>query len=61
MNKENAMIKNKIHTNDTNDENIDLFYFDELEKNLQSELEDNINDLELLKNEQELINNPDNL
>lgn len=64
MNKENAMIKNIIHTNDTNDtndENIDLFYFDELEKNLQNELEDNINDLELLKNEQELINNSDNL
>lgn len=58
MAKENAVLGGKLKT----EEGIyDSFDFDELEAKLQGELEAEFEDLDFLKEEKEMISNPDNL
>lgn len=58
MAKENAVIDEKQTMEDVLSESFD---FDELEEKLQGQLEEELGDLEFLKEEKELIGNPDNL
>lgn len=58
MAEENAVLIREEKLNDEFDESFD---FDELEEKLQSRLEEDFSDLELLKKEKEKIGNPDNL
>lgn len=58
MAKENAVIDEKQTIEDVLSESFD---FDELEEKLQGQLEEELGDLEFLKEEKELIGNPDNL
>lgn len=58
MAKENAVIDEKQTVEDVLSESFD---FDELEEKLQGQLEEELGDLEFLKEEKELIGNPDNL
>lgn len=58
MAKENAVLD---ENQDLNEDLSDSFDFDELEEKLQSQLEDELADLEFLQEEKEKIGNPDNL
>lgn len=58
MAKENAVMDEKQTLEDVLPESFD---FDELEEKLQEQLEEELGDLEFLKEEKELIGNPDNL
>ena len=57
MEKENALLNNEENLNDYLTES---FYFDELEEKLQSQLEDEVADMQFLKEEKEKIGSPDN-
>jgi len=58
MTKENAIFDQKEVLNE---DFIEFFDFDELEKDLQSQLDEDLSDLEFLKEEKEKIGNPDAL
>lgn len=58
MTKENAIFDQKEVLNE---DFIEFFDFDELEKDLQSQLDEDLSDLEFLKEEKEKIGNPDTL
>ena len=58
MAKENAVLD---ENQNLNEDLSDSFDFDELEEKLQSQLEDELADLEFLQEEKEKIGNPDNL
>lgn len=58
MEKENAILNDE---DILNEEFTESFDFDELEEKLQSELEEEISNLEFLKEEEEKIGNPDAL
>ncbi len=58
MANENAFLNENQEFDEDMEDSLD---FDELESKLESDLEDQLSDLEFLENEKEMISNPDNL